>query len=166
MMVRQLKEDQAGKSEEELAECFRVLDKYVSLGLATFIYPTYTLVMVSCTYITLKLTMKLTTAKYHHMSAPADSPCECAPMRFVVGTETDTSTGKSLLWSSAAAVRALRKTRSMTCWRKETRTLMACWISTVRPPCQERFLTLWTDFIYSAEVFNQGGIWFLIFIIK
>lgn len=29
MMVRLLKEDQAGKSEEELAECFRVLDKYV-----------------------------------------------------------------------------------------------------------------------------------------
>ncbi|KAJ8265232.1 hypothetical protein COCON_G00143310 [Conger conger] len=27
MMVRQLKEDQAGKSEEELAECFRVFDK-------------------------------------------------------------------------------------------------------------------------------------------
>nr|AHI42562.1 troponin C [Campylomormyrus compressirostris] len=27
MMVQQLKEDQAGKSEEELAECFRVLDK-------------------------------------------------------------------------------------------------------------------------------------------
>ena len=30
MMVRLLKEDQAGKSEEELAECFRVFDKYVS----------------------------------------------------------------------------------------------------------------------------------------
>lgn len=29
MMVRLLKEDQAGKSEEELAECFRVFDKYV-----------------------------------------------------------------------------------------------------------------------------------------
>lgn len=29
MMVRLLKEDQAGKSEEELSECFRVLDKYV-----------------------------------------------------------------------------------------------------------------------------------------
>lgn len=29
MMVRLLKEDQAGKSEEELAECFRVLDRYV-----------------------------------------------------------------------------------------------------------------------------------------
>lgn len=28
-MVRLLKEDQAGKSEEELAECFRVFDKYV-----------------------------------------------------------------------------------------------------------------------------------------
>ena len=28
MMVRLLKEDQAGKSEEELAECFRVFDKY------------------------------------------------------------------------------------------------------------------------------------------
>lgn len=27
MMVRLLKEDQAGKSEEELAECFRVFDK-------------------------------------------------------------------------------------------------------------------------------------------
>lgn len=31
MMVRLLKEDQAGKSEEELAECFRVFDKYVCL---------------------------------------------------------------------------------------------------------------------------------------
>ena len=29
MMVRLLKEDQAGKSEEELYECFRVFDKYV-----------------------------------------------------------------------------------------------------------------------------------------
>lgn len=29
MMVRLLKEDQAGKSEEELAECFRVFDKCV-----------------------------------------------------------------------------------------------------------------------------------------
>lgn len=29
MMVRLLKEDQAGKSEEELAECFRIFDKYV-----------------------------------------------------------------------------------------------------------------------------------------
>ena len=29
MMVRLLKEDQAGKSEEELSECFRVFDKYV-----------------------------------------------------------------------------------------------------------------------------------------
>ncbi len=29
MMVQQLKEDQAGKSEEELSECFRVFDKYV-----------------------------------------------------------------------------------------------------------------------------------------
>lgn len=28
MMVRLLKEDEAGKSEEELAECFRVFDKY------------------------------------------------------------------------------------------------------------------------------------------
>ncbi|KAI4901525.1 hypothetical protein NFI96_033442, partial [Prochilodus magdalenae] len=28
MMVQQLKEDQAGKSEEELSECFRVFDKY------------------------------------------------------------------------------------------------------------------------------------------
>ncbi|KTG39046.1 hypothetical protein cypCar_00022200, partial [Cyprinus carpio] len=27
MMVQQLKEDQAGKSEEELSECFRVFDK-------------------------------------------------------------------------------------------------------------------------------------------
>lgn len=31
MMVRLLKEDQAGKSEEELAECFRVFDAYVTL---------------------------------------------------------------------------------------------------------------------------------------
>lgn len=31
MMVRLLKEDQAGKSEEELAECFRVFDKYVHI---------------------------------------------------------------------------------------------------------------------------------------
>lgn len=31
MMVQQLKEDQAGKSEEELSECFRVFDKYVTL---------------------------------------------------------------------------------------------------------------------------------------
>lgn len=30
MMVRLLKEDQAGKSEEELAECFRIFDKYVT----------------------------------------------------------------------------------------------------------------------------------------
>lgn len=30
MMVQQLKEDQAGKSEEELSECFRVFDKYVT----------------------------------------------------------------------------------------------------------------------------------------
>uniref|UniRef100_A0A8C8FLY9 Troponin C, skeletal muscle n=1 Tax=Oncorhynchus tshawytscha TaxID=74940 RepID=A0A8C8FLY9_ONCTS len=30
MMVRLLKEDQAGKSEGELAECFRVFDKYVT----------------------------------------------------------------------------------------------------------------------------------------
>lgn len=30
MMVQQLKEDQAGKSEEELSEFFRVFDKYVS----------------------------------------------------------------------------------------------------------------------------------------
>ncbi|TRY96643.1 hypothetical protein DNTS_024260 [Danionella cerebrum] len=29
MMVQQLKEDQAGKSEEELSECFRIFDKYV-----------------------------------------------------------------------------------------------------------------------------------------
>ncbi len=29
MMVHQLKEDQAGKSEEELSECFRIFDKYV-----------------------------------------------------------------------------------------------------------------------------------------
>lgn len=28
MMVQQLKEDQAGKSEEELSECFRIFDKY------------------------------------------------------------------------------------------------------------------------------------------
>lgn len=28
MMVQQMKEDQAGKSEEELSECFRVFDKY------------------------------------------------------------------------------------------------------------------------------------------
>lgn len=28
MMVKQLKEDQAGKSEEELSECFRIFDKY------------------------------------------------------------------------------------------------------------------------------------------
>lgn len=33
MMVQQLKEDQAGKSEEELSECFRVFDKCVSLSL-------------------------------------------------------------------------------------------------------------------------------------
>lgn len=38
MMVRLLKEDQAGKSEEELAECFRVFDKYVRLILDTTIY--------------------------------------------------------------------------------------------------------------------------------
>lgn len=30
MMVHQLKEDQAGKSEEELSECFRIFDKYVT----------------------------------------------------------------------------------------------------------------------------------------
>jgi len=30
MMVRLLKEDQAGKSEEELAECFRIFDKCVT----------------------------------------------------------------------------------------------------------------------------------------
>ena len=30
MMVQQLKEDQAGKSEEELSECFRIFDKYQS----------------------------------------------------------------------------------------------------------------------------------------
>lgn len=36
MMVRLLKEDQAGKSEEELAECFRVFDKYVSLSFCGF----------------------------------------------------------------------------------------------------------------------------------
>ncbi len=30
MMVQQLKEDQAGKSEEELSECFRIFDKYDS----------------------------------------------------------------------------------------------------------------------------------------
>lgn len=29
MMVRLLKEDQAGKSEEELSEVFRIFDKYV-----------------------------------------------------------------------------------------------------------------------------------------
>lgn len=28
MMVQQLKEDQTGKSEEELSECFRIFDKY------------------------------------------------------------------------------------------------------------------------------------------
>ncbi|KAJ4933883.1 hypothetical protein JOQ06_006692 [Pogonophryne albipinna] len=28
MMVQQLKEDQSGKSEEELSECFRIFDKY------------------------------------------------------------------------------------------------------------------------------------------
>lgn len=28
MMVQQLKEDQAGKTEEELSECFRIFDKY------------------------------------------------------------------------------------------------------------------------------------------
>lgn len=33
MMVRLLKEDQAGKSEEELAECFRVFDKYAHIVL-------------------------------------------------------------------------------------------------------------------------------------
>lgn len=38
MMVRLLKEDQAGKSEEELAECFRVFDKYVHLILDKRIY--------------------------------------------------------------------------------------------------------------------------------
>lgn len=31
MMVQQLKEDQAGKSEEELSECFRIFDKYGTL---------------------------------------------------------------------------------------------------------------------------------------
>lgn len=30
MMVQQLKEDQAGKTEEELSECFRIFDKYVT----------------------------------------------------------------------------------------------------------------------------------------
>lgn len=30
MMVQQLKEDQAGKSEDELSECFRIFDKYDS----------------------------------------------------------------------------------------------------------------------------------------
>ena len=38
MMVRLLKEDQAGKSEEELAECFRVFDKYVKFLIMTFIF--------------------------------------------------------------------------------------------------------------------------------
>jgi hypothetical protein len=32
MMVRQMKEDAKGKSEEELAECFRIFDRY-SVGL-------------------------------------------------------------------------------------------------------------------------------------
>lgn len=35
MMVRLLKEDQAGKSEEELAECFRVFDKCASAFFAS-----------------------------------------------------------------------------------------------------------------------------------
>ncbi len=37
MMVRLLKEDQAGKSEEELAECFRVFDKYVASHVDYFV---------------------------------------------------------------------------------------------------------------------------------
>ena len=32
MMVQQLKEDQAGKTEDELSEIFRVFDKYVTRG--------------------------------------------------------------------------------------------------------------------------------------
>lgn len=31
MMVRQMKEDAKGKSEEELAECFRIFDRCVGL---------------------------------------------------------------------------------------------------------------------------------------
>lgn len=51
MMVRLLKEDQAGKSEEELSECFRVLDKYVIWYLLVYtcfwMWPSLTLAHVT-----------------------------------------------------------------------------------------------------------------------
>lgn len=105
MMVRLMKEDQAGKSEEELADCFRVFDKYARAH----------------TVYTNRLCVRVCVCVFCFGGFVATSPLLDLYIHahFVVvvcaGTATVTSTEKSLPLSSAAPARPSQRRRSMSC---------------------------------------------------